>query len=1101
MKKTKKEGPKPADSPKERPVAEELREGVMDPGSPRPSASTFPIVGIGASAGGLSAFEAFFSGMPLDREPDMAFVLVQHLAPDHKSLLADLISRYTHMQVFEVETGMEVRPNCAYIIPPGKDLALRAGALHLSEPLAPHGQRLPIDRFFCSLAMEQREKAICVVLSGTGNDGSLGLRAIKGEGGMAMAQAPDGIEFDGMPRGAIATGLVDYVLPPAKMPAALIAYAARAFKSPSPGADKDDKSQERLLKRILSAVRTQTGHDFSGYKVNTVLRRIQRRMAVRQAETLEAYLALALQNPAEVEMLFRDLLIGVTSFFRDKEAFAVLEKEVIAGLFDATGEGGTIRIWAPGCSTGEEAYSLAILVAEGMQRSRQNRRVQIFATDIDAEAITVARAGLYPSSIAADLTPERLARFFSMEPNSGGYRVHKPIRDMLIFSEQDLIRDPPFSRLDLVCCRNLLIYMGAELHRRLLPLFHYALATGGCLFLGGSENIGEYEQLFSTIDRKAKVYRAKPALPLARRVDFGRRQEAQTGSDAMLQPTLDAALPKPSLRDLVEATLIKELAPVAALVNEEGDILYLYGRTGTFLEPAPGEAGINNIHKMAREGLRHGLFMGLRKAAATKEAQRLTGLRLQAEGRRVELDLTILPKVSGPPLPEANPLYLVIMEEREDSGDAIRDVSPRDGGTARAGSADAGFDAIRRELRAKEEYLQTANEELETANEELKSSNEEMQSVNEELQSTNEELETSKEELQSVNEELVTVNAELQAKIGDLSRANNDMNNLISGTGIGTVFVDHELRILRFTPAAARIMNLIPGDVGRPVGHIVSNLVGYAGLVADTRAVLDGLVPREVEVMTGSGIRYAMRILPYRTLDNQIEGAVITFVDITELKRTEEEHGRLLVENQGLLAELQHRAKNSFNMISAMINIAASAAGSDAVKTALDDLDNRVNSVSTLYSLLYSSGSFSEVELDKYCEGIARPLIGLSGSIALDLALDSIKLPVKEAAPVGLIVTELITNALKHAFPGGRQGRIELRLSRAGDRVSLLVRDDGTGLPARAEDGQKPGMGLHLVRSLTAQLKGSFRVEGGGGTTCVLDFPLPTGAPPAPPPP
>jgi two-component system CheB/CheR fusion protein len=855
----------------------------------------FPIVGIGASAGGLAAFEAFFSGMPVDTDPGMAFVLVQHLAPDHKSILTDLIRRYTRMQVFEVEDGMAVRPNCTYIIPPNRDMALLNGTLQLMEPSAPRGQRLPIDFFFRSLAQDQRERAICIVLSGTGSDGTQGVRAIKGEGGMAMAQNSASAEYDGMPRSALGTGLVDYELPPAEMPAQLIAYVAHAFGRPPRAASAPAPRAESTLKKIFILLRAQTGHDFSQYKPSTIHRRIERRMAVQQIETMDGYVKYLQQTPAEVEALFRDLLIGVTSFFRDPEAFQAIEEQVIPKLFAGKPAGAVIRVWSPGCATGEEAYSLAILLAERQEALKQSYKVQVFATDIDSQAIAMARAGIYPASIAADLSPERLARFFAAMPDGSAYRIHKGIRDMLVFSEQNMIKDPPFSKLDLISCRNLLIYMGGDLQKKIIPLFHYALNPGGFLFLGTSETVGEFGDLFATLDRKLKLYQRKEDIHSAQRAPLGRFLPPLTAQEeAVPRAAGKTAFPgKLPLRELTEQALLQQVAPAAALVNGQGDILYLHGRTGMYLEPAPGEAGVSNILKMAREGLRRELSTGLHKAALSKEIVRHPGLRVKTNGNFTTVNLTVRPVTAGPAATPEAPLYLVILEEAPPfNPEQAQKAAALQAGEGANGpeTTDAGarIAALKQELRAKEEYLQTANEEMETSNEELKSSNEEMQSVNEELQSTNEELETSKEELQSVNEELATVNAELQTKVADLSRANNDMNNLLAGTGIATVFVDHQLRILRFTPTATHLINLILSDVGRPVGHLVSNLMGYDRIVADTQAVLDSLIPKEVEVQTLAGACYTMHIQPYRTLDNVIEGAVITFVNTTEMKQAQE---------------------------------------------------------------------------------------------------------------------------------------------------------------------------------------------------------------------
>ena len=773
-------------------------------------------------------------------------------------------------------------------------MAFLNGTLHLLEPSAPRGQRLPIDFFFRSLAQDQREKAIGIILSGTGSDGTQGVRAIKGEGGMAMAQTPDSTEYDGMPRSAINTGLVDFQLPPAEMPMELISYARRAFgKAVRTGLPSLLDGGEDLNK-ICILLRSQTGHDFSQYKPSTLLRRIERRMAVQQIETMHDFVGFLQRTPTEVGALFRDMLIGVTNFFRDPEVFRALEEQVIPKLFEGRKAGDVIRIWAVGCSTGEEAYSIAILLQEKLGELRQNFTTQIFATDIDPLAIATARAGLYPASIAADLSAERLARFFSPEAGGSMYRIHKGIREMIVFSEQDLVKDPHFSKLDLISCRNLLIYMGEMLHKRVIPIFHYALNPGGFLFIGKSETVGEFGELFASVDRTSKIYQRKEELSEANRKALGRFvQTVSAPAGSIARTAVKTRIGgKTDLRGLMEQALLQQLAPASALVNGQGDILYLHGRTGLFLEPPQGEPGGSNILAMAREGLRTDLTVALRKAVSTNKIVLCPGLRVRTNGDFSRIDLTVRPVAADPAAESKDFLYLVLLEIA-----ALRDEVP-DAGTPRpveaangaedAPEVDARIRELRKELRAKEDYLEAANEELATSNEELKSSNEEMQSVNEELQSANEELETSREELQSINEELATVNAELQTKVADLSQVNNDMNNLLAGTGIGTVFVDLQLRIVRFTPAATRIINLIATDIGRPVGNITANLRGYDTLVDDVHEVLDTLIPKELEAQTKSGAWYAMRIQPYRTLDNVIEGGVITFVDISERKMAQD---------------------------------------------------------------------------------------------------------------------------------------------------------------------------------------------------------------------
>ncbi|MCK9174864.1 MAG: PAS domain-containing protein [Desulforhopalus sp.] len=746
-------------------------------------------------------------------------------------------------------------------------------------PTAPRGQRLPIDFFFRSLAQDQHERAIGIVLSGTGSDGSMGVRAIKDAGGMVMVQNPESTEYDGMPRSALATGLVDYELPPAEMPARLIAYVTHAFGTPPKRTAGDVPKTENALKKLFLLLRSQTGHDFSLYKPNTINRRIERRMAVAQIKSIEEYIKYAQQMPAEIEALFRDLLIGVTQFFRDPAVFTFLEEKVIPCLLDARRAEGAVRLWVPGCATSEEAYSLAILLAERLESLRRPCSIQIFATDIDSLAIASARAGLYPASIKTDISSDRLARFFTVEPG-GMYRIHKSIRDMLVFSAQDVIRDPPFSKLDLISCRNLLIYMSSELQKKLIPLFHYALNPGGFLVLGTSESVGEYDTLFAVQERKQKIYRRKEFFGNTQRPNPGRIVSARPSWAAAQQPLPEKSVSnaKLPLRELTEQALLQQIAPSAILVNSSGDILYLHGRTGLFLEPSPGVSGVANVIRMAREGLRRDLTTALHSVVKDREIACCKGLHVKTNGDYSMVNLTVRPVAVANAACAEPFLYLVILELAS-SGDTERLLARP---VLDASEDQNTIVALQQKLRDKQENLQSTNEEL-------KSSNEEMQSMNEEMQSINEELETSGEELQSVNEELFTVNTELQSKLANLSRSNNDMNNLLSGTGIGTMFVDQTLHILRFTPTVTKIINLIQSDVGRPVSHILSNLKDYDNLVPDIQSVLDNLEHKELELETTNGVWYTMRIQPYRTLNNEIEGAVITFVDISRAKKLQEE--------------------------------------------------------------------------------------------------------------------------------------------------------------------------------------------------------------------
>jgi two-component system CheB/CheR fusion protein len=841
---------------------------------PEASASSFPVVGIGASAGGLAAFEAFFSAMPPDEPSGMAFVLIQHLSPDHASVLVDIVRRYTKMRVEEAAHGMRLEPNCTYVIPPGHDLEIEDNQFQLTRHTVDRKPRLTVDRFFESLARTQRERAIGIVMSGAGSDGTLGLRAVKDGGGLAIAQTPDTTDHDSMPRSAIATGLVDFVLAPADMPAKLVSYVHHAFDRQREKAA--GKLGDGLLHRLCEQLRAQTGHDFSQYKETTLVRRVERRMALHQVAHADEYLRYARENPPEVEALFRDLLIGVTNFFRDPPAFATLEETVLPRLLEKKTNHDPVRVWVCGCSTGEEAYSIAILLYEQAIRLRKPLKIQVFATDIDRVAIEQARSGIYPASIAADLSEERLARFFAPDARRGTYRIQKHIRDLLVFSEQDVIKDPPFSKLDLISCRNLLIYFNSDLQRKLIPLFHYALVPGGALFLGTSETVGEHARLFHVVDRKWKLYtRATAGGPRPELPSFV-PSPAHRGPGDAAEPSFAVPEDPGTLRQITERALLAHYAQAGVLINGRGQILHIVGRTGKFLEPADGDAELNVLH-MAREGLRRDLTVALHKAVSHREVAWYPGIRIKANGAWIRANLAVRPVEAG----GSTDLYLVVLEELPVWSDLAEVPDVPDEASSRVSE-------LERELRAQDEYLQTTLEEMETTTEELKSTNEEMQSVNEELQSTNEELETSKEELQSLNEELSTVNAELQDKILDLSQANNDMNNLLAGTGVGTLFVDQRLRIARFTPAATQVINLIASDVGRPLEHVAHNLVGYDRMADDIREVLETLAPKETEVQAKGGAWYLMLIRPYRTMDDRIEGAVITLIDITGRKRTEE---------------------------------------------------------------------------------------------------------------------------------------------------------------------------------------------------------------------
>ncbi len=836
---------------------------------PKEPLKSFPIVGIGASAGGLEAIEGFFTHMPSDT--NIAFIIIQHLAPKYKSIMGSLLGNYTKMKILEVKDGMKVEPTCVYLNPPNKDVAIMNSTLHLIELTESRATRLPIDYFFRSLAEDQGEKAIGVILSGTGTDGSLGIKAIKGEGGMTMVQEEKQAKYGGMPRSAIDTGLVDYILPVEKMPEELMKYVKHPYLTEAKKVIAPGEQYRNYLEKIFMLIRTKTGHDFSDYKPNTTRRRIERRMAVHKINRIADYIRYIQQNPAEVETLYKDMLIGVTNFFRDPDAFCALKEKVITSILKNLKTDAPVRIWVPGCSTGEEAYSMAMLLEESMDEMKRHFKIQIFATDLDPDAIEHARTAAFPDSIAADVSPERLKRFFIREDHT--FRVKKQIREMVVFAVQNLIKDPPFSKLDLVSCRNVLIYMNSALQKKIIALFHYTVNQNGFLFLGSSEGIGTYTDLFHCVDTRWKIFKRKGAVlekttDLARIPTIGTIDEIKKAEEKKL---ISAA----SMSELAERLILEQYAPPFVIMNEKYDILYFHGETDRYLSPPSGEANFG-ILKMARPDLRYKLGAAILKAARQKKTVVTEAVQLKQDGDLRSVNLTVMPV---PATTFAQGLMMVVFEEKTPFNKSVKKGTR----VSRSVETDPRIKTLEQELQSTREYLQTTIEELETSNEELKSTNEELQSTNEELQSANEEMETSKEELQSTNEELETVNSELQHKVDELSRANNDLNNLLASTEIGTIFLDTKLCINRFTPSAAKVFNLIPTDIGRPISDITSNITDE-NFSKDAEEVLNTLNKREAEVKTREGAWYSMRMMPYRTVENVIDGVVITFTDITKIK-------------------------------------------------------------------------------------------------------------------------------------------------------------------------------------------------------------------------
>jgi len=854
----------------------------------------FPIIGIGASAGGLEALELFMKNVP--EGSGMAFVVIQHLAPTQKGVLPELLQRATSMPVAQITDGMKIERDHVYVIPPNKDISLLNGMLYLFQPEAPRGLRLPVDFFFRSLAADREASSVGVILSGMGSDGMLGLRDIKEKAGGAFVQDPSSAKFDGMPNSAINAGLADIVARVEELPGKIVAYFQHGRRLATPNEDLAPTAKSALQK-VFILLRSITGHDFSLYKKSTVNRRIERRMGLHQISSFSVYVRFLQANPQEAELLFKELLIGVTSFFREPAAWESLKNEAFPALLRAHPTGGVLRAWVAGCSTGEEAYSLSIVFKEALEKlaPSESFSLQIFASDLDKDAIDKARAGVYPPNIVADVAPERLRRFFVQ--HELGYSICKEIRDTVVFAPHSVCKDPPFTKLDILICRNLLIYLEQELQKKLLPLFHYSLNPGGILFLGSAETIGGFNELFDPLDSKNRLYRRRYSSSRTEPVEFLSSVAFALPKQGALQQEHDSPV---NLQALADKLILQKYAPAAVVTSSTGDILYISGRTGKYLEPAAGKACLN-IFAMAREGLRLGLSNTFRQALQQQKIVQLPGLKVGTNGGAQLVALTVQPIAKPSPLAG---MMLVVFADQ---------AAPRKEKRGRAkvsAITSSEVEALQLELRLAREETQTTFEEMQSSQEELKSTNEEVQSTNEELQSTNEELTTSKEEMQSMNEELQTVNSELQAKLAELSRASNDMKNLLNSTDIATLFLDDMLHVRRFTSKVSTIVKLLPHDVGRPFTDISSDLY-YPTMTADAQEVLRTLVPVEKPVAASDGRWFLVRIMPYRTLENRIDGVVLTFVDISVAKRLEAK----LREGEGEIRSLFKNMPNPFALL------------------------------------------------------------------------------------------------------------------------------------------------------------------------------------------
>jgi two-component system, chemotaxis family, CheB/CheR fusion protein len=1028
-----------------------------------------PVVGVGASAGGLPAFKNFLAHTP--QQTGIAFVLIQHLSPGHESALVSLLAPHTAMPVVEARDGMRVEPDHVYVIAPSTNLSIEGGVLRV-VPQTEGVLRHPIDVFLLSVAESGGQNAAAVILTGAGHDGTLGLKAVKEQGGLTIAQTAETADHDSMLRSAVRTGLVDFQLRVEDIPARLVQYFnhLKQVEQQSQGSGLREPSAPEL-QQICNRLRAVTGHDFSEYKDRTLVRRIQRRMQVHELIEVQPYIDLLHREPGECEALFKDLLIGVTQFFRDPESFEVLAKDVIHKLVADKGPGEQIRVWVAGCATGEEAYSLAMVLREALDGRADPPGIQIIASDIDEDALQFARVGRYPGLIARDVSPERLERFFVKE--DGAYRVRRTLRDICVFAHHSILRDPPFSRMHLISCRNLLIYLSPELQARLLPVLHYALQPGGHLLLGPSENIGRHTKLFAPLDKKRRIFaRCEDGIQHLPKFPLARHEEPSVPASrlpAVHRPPTRAE----TLARKTEAILAK-YAPAYVIINQDYEIVSASRRTGRFLELGGGRPDLNLL-TMARGDLRLELRAAVHQAGRSRKKVVHRSVPVTGNGETQAIDLIVEPLRDGE---QARHHYVIVFQDVTPSPRELAG-QREPGDEPGAQTENETIAQLEGELRATREHLQTVAEELETSNEELRSSNEELSSVNEELQSTNEELQTSKEELQSINEELQTVNLELNSHVDDLTRTNNYLKNLLENIRLPMVFLDNELRVRNFTPSATELFSLRESDAGRPITDINSEL-DYRRLSEDIASVRRSRESVEREIETSTGATYIMRVLLYRTTEDDIDGIILTFTDITE-RRHGEEQQKLLV------AELSHRVKNTLATVQSIA--AQTMRHSSSLEDFYQRFSGRLHALGRAHSLLTDRNWRSLGLRDVVLEPL-RAHMGEAERIRV--RGDDIDLRPSAALALGMVIHELATNATKHGALSNTSGRVEVDwgLTRGDDErhVQLLWRErNGPELKGPAEHG----FGLTLIeRGVSYELQGHTRLEfAPEGLTCELQIP------------
>jgi two-component system, chemotaxis family, CheB/CheR fusion protein len=1028
----------------------------------------FPTVGIGTSAGGVHALQMFFESLPDDVEA--AFVVVLHLDPSHQSELPNILANRTKMPVTQVSGLTPIEPRHVYVIPPNRQLVVTDDHLAITEFDQPRWQRAPIDIFFRSLAAKRGDD-FAIVLTGAGSDGSLGIKAVKEAGGIILVQEPDEAEYASMPRSAIATGLADFVLPLREIAARLPELVRNR---PRPSSDTLTEADGEAMQRILSHLRVRSGHDFSSYKKPTIRRRIARRMQVQRATTMADYFAALRENPQEAHALFADLLISVTTFFRDTNAFDKLAALVIPRLFDEKGVSDKIRVWVPGCATGEEAYSIAILLLEEASRQEIRCGLQVFASDLDENALALAREGRYPIAIEADMPEERLRRFFTRE--SDHYRVTRELRDMVLFARHSLLKDPPFSRVDLISCRNVLIYLDREVQQQVCAAFHFALLLSGYLFLGSSETADSPAGAFSAIDRESRIYQ-RTSIPSE--VHVSRRIGAATFGPESLPPRAPVQFRAP-IQAGVHREALERLAPPSIIVDESYRVVHLSEHAGRYLQPSGGTLA-NDIRELARAELRLDIRAALHRVFARNESSLSgpIGVHFEGNARRVYLQ--------SRPLGSEPSAAIVFFFE----GEPLSDASLTSTGIEEPAS-DERIRQLLQELQFSQSQLLGSREEYEGANEELRAANEELQSVNEEHRSTAEELETSKEELQSINEELQTVNSELKTKLDSVSRANGDIQNLMAATDVGILFLDAQLRINRFTPPISKLFNVEIGDEGRSITDFTHRL-DYDDLAGDAHIVVRDLNPREREVRGKDGSWYLARLKPYRTVEGKLDGVVVTFVDIGERRRTQdalrESESRMI-----LVGELQHRTRNLIAVVMALSDRTADGASSlNAFRTSFGD---RLMALARVQGLLSRAPSGDRVAFD---ELLASELSAQTGENRAEVTLDGPKgvmLRFISVQALAMALHELTTNAVKYGALGQRLGHLHVQWREQEENGSpwILVdwKEGGVEIAKPAGKQKGAGNGRRLIESALPYQFGArttFAIEK-DGVHCTIALPI-----------